>query len=103
MVYGASDVGSFLSPRTIAVDPTNNPPLGRCKVAPVTSVTYTLQLNGVSIGTVSFNAGVNTMTYSIPAPFTMNRGDILDLYTPSVIESTIKDVTIILTGSSPAS
>jgi hypothetical protein len=100
MIYGSSDVGSFLSPRTIVIDPITNPPLGVCKVAPVTSVTYTIKLNNVSVGTVSFNAGVSTMTYNIPAPFTMHRGDVLDLYTPSVIESNIKDVTIILTGSS---
>lgn len=100
MVYGASDVGSFLSPRTIVVNASINQPLGVCKTAPVTSVTYTLKLNGFSVGTVSFNAGLTTMTYSIPSPFTMNRGDVLDLYTPSTIEPNIKDVTIILTGTS---
>ncbi len=95
-------VGSFLSPRSVFVNPVATAPIGVCKVAPTASVTYTLKLNGASIGTISFNANATLITYSISSSFTIVRGDLLELYTPSVVEPNIKDVTIVITGCAPA-
>jgi hypothetical protein len=96
-VFQDSIIGSFIVPRAMTMVQNGLLALwAYAETAPAVNVDFDLQLNGVSFGTVSFLAGINTpaATPFPPSAQAFNAGDIIQLISPSVSDGDIADLTI---------
>lgn len=60
--------------------------------------TFTIKKNGASIGTFSFGSGSSTATFSVSPSYDFVAGDIIVITSPSSVDNTLADVSIILAG-----
>lgn len=69
-----------------------------CDVAPTAAVSFTLEKNGSSIGTVNFAIGATTGTFSTTAT-TFSAGDVLKVIAPGLTDNTFSGLSLTLAGS----
>jgi hypothetical protein len=62
------------------------------------STTFTIFINGVSVGSLNFAAGATTATFSSNG-FTVYQGQVLTIRGPSTADTTLANVSITLSGS----
>ena len=71
-----------------------------CDVAPTAAVSFTLEKNGASIGTVNFAISATTGTFSTTAT-TFTSGDVLKAIAPALTDNTFSGLSLTLAGSAP--
>jgi hypothetical protein len=99
----ASDVVSiFQAPRKISLFQNLPNSLAHAGVAPATAVSYNILINGTVHGTVNFAAGSVDGSFTWTTSLNLDVGDVLTITTPSVIDSSIKNVTIDIVGVAEA-
>jgi len=91
-------VGSHLVSRNTQLTNTLPESIAYCRVPPAANVSYDLQVDGVSVGSVNFLAGQNDGTFTLAASVSLVHGQRLEIVTPPVIDVTIEDVTINIIG-----
>lgn len=65
---------------------------GKAAVAPTASAEFTLKKNGVSFGTMTFDAGLTTAEFVTADDVSFEAGDVLEVVAPAVQDVTLADV-----------
>ena len=102
MTVALQVVGAYLTTRAIILPAAATGSLAKCGVAPATNISYSIQQNSASVGTVSFTSGNTTGTVSFTAQINLAVGDIFTIVTPLDVDSSIQNVYITLVGSAAA-
>lgn len=102
ILFSNNLVGSFLSTRQIYLAEGMPGSMARAKTAPTNNVTYTIRIDdGTSqnnVGTIEFLAGSRTGTITFTPGRMLVAGQELQIITPTLLDSTIEDVTITFIG-----
>ncbi len=91
-------VGMVIADRAITLPIALAGSKAKSKVAAIADCTYQISLNGVSKGTVTFLAGTTSGVFALATALAIASGDTLEITTPSVVDTAIKDVVITLLG-----
>lgn len=67
--------------------------------APTTAQTYELYWNGAAVGSITFSASPEEVTFSFPHEITLEAGDILSIVAPSVPDPHMDFISITLVGT----
>lgn len=59
---------------------------------PTANTVFPITKNGVSIGSLQFNAGLTTVTATFPASITFVAGDIMRITSPASADATLADI-----------
>jgi hypothetical protein len=70
----------------------------RCRVAPSAQQVFSIQRNGVEVGTCTFGAGQVTGVFAAAADFTCEENDYLTIVAPASVDASIEDISITLKG-----
>ena len=70
----------------------------KCKVAPTGSISLTIKVNGVAVGTADMAASATVGTFTWTALVTMNAGDDLEIFAPAIADATFSTFTMTLVG-----
>ena len=97
-VPGASQVvGRFRFARTTNME--SSPSYATAAVAATALTDFDLQRNGVSFGTVHFDAGQNSGYFDMPdGDQNFDEGDVLTIVAPATPDATLADVFFLFTG-----
>ena len=95
-------VGSYLATRGVTIAATAPGSLAIAEVAPLVDITFTVLVNGSSVGDVTFLAGSTTGTITISSQVVLAAGDKIQIKTPLTPDSTIENVSITLVGCATA-
>jgi len=100
---GSKLVGAVLVSRDVSLFALLAGSVAKVKVpATTTSVSFDIQINGLSIGSVSFAAAATSGTFSFPSNAKVTAGSFLELHSPASVDSTIADIGITLVGYASA-
>lgn len=91
-------LGSFAVARTVFVDSLATNHQAVAEVAPTAQTVFILRVDATQVGTVTFGAGQTVGVVAFSADVTMIPGDVLKLVAPAVPDTTIADISIILSG-----
>lgn len=91
-------LGSFPIARTVFVDSLATNHQAVAEVAPTAQTIFIIKVDATQVGTVTFGAGQTVGVVAFSADVTMIPGDVLKLVAPAVPDTTIADVSIILSG-----
>lgn len=75
-----------------------SPSVASCGTTSTATATVTLYKNGTQFGTVIFSPGSTVGAIFCAGGVTFNAGDVLTIKTPSVVDGTLADVGILLSG-----
>lgn len=89
-------VGSYIATRSLTITGGATNLYGRAGTAPAANVTFDVQKNGVSVASITFLSGQQTpnSTTVDALDITLAAGDRFEIYSPSVAEATISDITL---------
>lgn len=73
--------------------------VGKVGTAPTGSVTFSITVNGSSVGTMNVAAGATVATWVMASQYTATAGDIFAFYAPSSVDSTLQDLRYTFVGS----
>lgn len=108
MFTASAIVGSFIATRAISIPANAVGSFVFAQVAPLAPVVYDIQVNGLSVGSITFLTGIQTGTFTLPgtgsplSDLDLVAGDIISIVNPLVTEPTIADVTITIVGCADA-
>jgi hypothetical protein len=102
MFSGSSIAGAYLAPRQVTIPSGATGSIAKCATAPQTNVTYNIQQNGTTVGTVFFPATFTSGTVTTPAQVVLAIGDVLTIQTPATVEPNIQNVYITILGTAIA-
>jgi hypothetical protein len=100
LAFVAVRVFTIPSPGDPVVPPQPAPPVSqfRCINAPSGgSVTFSVAVNGVGVGTITFTNGATTGTYTWPADVVFAAGDLMTISSPANVFS-MSDITMTFAG-----
>jgi hypothetical protein len=69
-----------------------------CVTAPDAETIYSVQLDGVEVGTITFGLGETVGQFAAPAAFQAVPGSLLSVVAPSIPDASQSDVTITIVG-----
>ena len=72
---------------------------GTSVAAATASTTFSIQLNGVAVGTMHFAAAATSATFTAAADINAAAGDILSVHAPASPDATLADVGFVLAGT----
>ena len=95
-------VGNFIAPRTISLKSGLTDSVARALIAPQSAVTYSIQVNGIAKGSITFAAFSTTGAFTWTTGLNLVAGDLLEIVTPSSVETYIKDLSVCIVGFATA-
>lgn len=87
-------VFKFATPRAFTINSTATGSIAKAKVAASVSSPFIVKVNGVAIGNVIFEPGQTAGVFQLQSDITLQVGDIFELVSPSVSDTTLSDVAI---------
>jgi hypothetical protein len=89
----AEIVGKLVAVRAFTIPASATGSQAKAETASTGNVTFDLQKNGVSFGTVRFNISA-TATFTVASATSFTAGDVLKVVAPATADSTLADVAI---------
>ena len=103
LLAAGSVLAMFVAPRVIVIPAGMPDGIAVARVpSEATTLTYTIRVNSVTVGALSFTTSLLNGTFTWNSTVTLQRGDVLDILSPSLTEPNIRDVTICLVGVAQA-
>jgi len=103
MVAGVPDADAvclrYKFPREVTFAAGLSPSQGVSDVAATGDTDFDIQLNGVSVGTMSFAAAATAATFDMSSETVCEVGDILKVIAPSSPDATLADISFVLAGT----
>ncbi len=96
---GEAVLASFLAPRIIYLEPNLPQSVANCKIPPLATTTYIINVNDVASGTVTFVPGQNTGTIVFEYSMLVSPGDTIELLAPLTPDTAISDVGITIVAN----
>ena len=96
---GEAVLASFLAPRIIYLEPNLPQSVANCKIPPLSTTTYIINVNDVASGTVTFVPGQNTGTIVFEYSMLVSPGDTIELLAPLTPDTAISDVGITIVAN----
>lgn len=97
-VTPSATVMSQVVTRNVTINFTSNH-RARAKTAPNANTTYTIYMNNISIGTVTFNNAATIGTVSMPSTINVVPGDYIEIRNPASPNTVIEDISVVLMGA----
>lgn len=92
-------LASYLAPRPIFMESQLPGSVARCKTPPLAYTVYTLNVNDVSVGYVSFDGGSNVGTIVMAYSQMVDIGQTIELMAPTTPDIAISDVGITIVAN----
>lgn len=73
--------------------------LGSAAIAPTAAAVFSIQKNGVQIGTATFGASQASAVFSFASAVSFAVGDILSIVAPNPQDATLYDLSLVLVGT----
>jgi len=103
MVAGVPDAEAvclrYKFPREVTFAAGLSPSQGVAGEAATGDTDFDIQLNGVSVGTMSFAAAANVATFDMSSETVCEVGDVLTVIAPSSPDATLADISFVLAGT----
>lgn len=103
MVTGAPDPDAiclrYKFPREVTFAAGLSPSQGVAGVAATAETNFDIQLNGVSVGTMTFAAAATNATFDMSSETVLEEGDVLTVVAPTTPDATLADISFVLSGT----
>jgi hypothetical protein len=103
MIAGVPDASAvclrYKFPREVTFAAGLAPSQGVADIAATADADFDIQLNGVSVGTMTFAAAATDATFDMVSETVFDAGDVLTVIAPSSPDATLADISFVLAGS----
>lgn len=103
MVAGVPDADAvclrYKFPREVTFAAGMSPSQGVADVAATAETEFDIQKNGVSVGTMTFDAAATDATFDMASETVFEVGDVLTVIAPSSPDATLADISFVLAGT----
>ena len=99
IAIGEAVLASFLAPRSIYFEANLPQSVANCKIPPLATTTYIINVNDVASGTVTFVPGQTAGTIVFEYSMLVQRGDTIELLLPATPDTAISDVGVTLVAN----
>lgn len=96
---GNAILASFLAPRTVYMEANLPESVAKCKIPPLATTVYVINVDDVASGTVTFAPGSSVGTIAFQYSMLITAGQTIELQAPSTTDTAISDVGITIVAN----
>ena len=85
-------LAAYIAPRNMFFEVSLPDSVARCKIPPAANTVYTININDVSVGAITFVPGSHEGIITFPYTMMAEPGEIIEIITPAVPDAVISDV-----------